>query len=734
MTRNRKTKFASFFPLLIAIILCFAFFAAPVSAEDGQGSPEQKGKEIKLMYLKGANDTASESEPVVPVCRNGRWIRLHSDPRVSESNFVLSPEQKEYAITECEKVASEIRDSSKSDLERYYKLAIWLNKYVNYDWEFWPGGYDLAYYSHQWDVYGVMKEQKSICAGIAVTYATLCHAADLPCKFVRMKPRNLDHTINYIPDINGHAYYIDVTENLMFMSKKANPWNPMDIGFSCIEKSKIPDDGSFEYSEGDSLMPSSIKDYYDTPFDDWFKEYALHEDTEKVFKTKYVEKGSGNGETHASYNDYPKQFSYTEKPGIWFLEDFYQDPKTIETKILNKELDEQLLNISGMKENYDCDTPEELASVVAGDMAVKYFPSSEDGKVVAKAAGLTVGKDYTVTCDIFDPSTGEAKLTIEGIGEYRGDYQIPVRIHSAAVTKAPANKKLAYAGEPQALVEPGEAAENSKILYAARKFDDSKAYPDIFDNNASDPKNAPDPEQFSDEIPAATDAGRYEVWYKIEGAEGHRDVQPQRLKGVAVIAPLESKILAEDITIKADETFQLTPVLDTGMEATFWFLNCDDKVISVSNDGVVKGVAEGTAAIIITAKLKHPDPNCAEPTECDIKVTVTDDRPVNPMTLEGKTVKVKHSKIKSKAITIKQAKAITVNNAQGEVAYKLVTAKKGKKNFKKYFKINAKTGNVTVKKGLKKGKYTVKAKVRASGNNNYQPSDWNIVTFNVQVK
>lgn len=93
-----------------------------------------------------------------------------------------------------------------SDLEKYYMLALWENYSVRYDSEFWSGGYDFDHYSHQWDAYGVLEEHKGVCAGIAVTYAVLCHAADLPCKFTRCDGY-LDHTINWIPDINGHSYY-----------------------------------------------------------------------------------------------------------------------------------------------------------------------------------------------------------------------------------------------------------------------------------------------------------------------------------------------------------------------------------------------------------------------------------------------------------------------------------------------------------------------------------------------
>ena len=65
------------------------------------------------------------------------------------------------------------------------------------------------------------------------------------------------------------------------------------------------------------------------------------------------------------------------------------------------------------------------------------------------------------------------------------------------------------------------------------------------------------------------------------------------------------------------------------------------------------------------------------------------------------------------------AKAVTVSKARGTVKYTLSSVSKAK--FKKYFKVNAKTGKITVKKGLKKGTYTVKIKVSAAGNGNYLP-------------
>ena len=113
----------------------------------------------------------------------------------------------------------------------------------------------------------------------------------------------------------------------------------------------------------------------------------------------------------------------------------------------------------------------------------------------------------------------------------------------------------------------------------------------------------------------------------------------------------------------------------------------------------------------------------------NVAYPLTIKKAANPMTLKGKTAKVS-----KKAQTIKCAKVIKVSKAKGKPAYKLVSAKNGKKNFTKQFKINAKTGNVTVKKDLKKGTYNVKVKVKAAGSANYKASSWKSVTFKIRVR
>lgn len=85
----------------------------------------------------------------------------------------------------------------------------------------------------------------------------------------------------------------------------------------------------------------------------------------------------------------------------------------------------------------------------------------------------------------------------------------------------------------------------------------------------------------------------------------------------------------------------------------------------------------------------------------------------NTLKASGKTVTVRYSKLKKKNQTVKRAKAIAVSKAKGTVTYV-------KKSGSKKIIIAKKTGKVTVKKGLKKGTYKVKVKVKAAGTRNYK--------------
>ncbi len=98
----------------------------------------------------------------------------------------------------------------------------------------------------------------------------------------------------------------------------------------------------------------------------------------------------------------------------------------------------------------------------------------------------------------------------------------------------------------------------------------------------------------------------------------------------------------------------------------------------------------------------------------------------NTLVVTSKTATVKLANLKKKAQSIKRAKAITVKNAQGTVTYKKLSGNKK-------LSINKKTGNITVEKGLKKGKYKLKIQVNASGNTQYKAVK-KTVTVIIKVK
>ncbi|SFB32046.1 hypothetical protein SAMN05216249_12025 [Acetitomaculum ruminis DSM 5522] len=104
-------------------------------------------------------------------------------------------------------------------------------------------------------------------------------------------------------------------------------------------------------------------------------------------------------------------------------------------------------------------------------------------------------------------------------------------------------------------------------------------------------------------------------------------------------------------------------------------------------------------------------------------------RASNTIKVKGKTVTLRGNILKKKSQVIARNKAISLSNAKGIVIYNKVNV--NKKKYEKYFIVNQKTGKITVKKGVAKGAYIIKVKVKAFGNNKYKPAE---KTANVTIK
>ncbi len=82
----------------------------------------------------------------------------------------------------------------------------------------------------------------------------------------------------------------------------------------------------------------------------------------------------------------------------------------------------------------------------------------------------------------------------------------------------------------------------------------------------------------------------------------------------------------------------------------------------------------------------------------------------NPMKVTAKNKTVKASKLKKASVSVS---ALTVKKAKGKVVYSKISGSK---------KLSVKSsGKIKVKKGTKKGKYSITVKIRAKGNSKYKP-------------
>ena len=770
MKRNGKLTVLLLFSLLFVMLFAEAVWA---KADDGNGAPDKTV--ILRSFVSGKDDSGTG---------------VHQDPATFQKNYCLSVDQKTYAISEIERVVSRIIKPGMSDLEKYYTLALWEYKRVKYDNDFWAGHYNFDYYSHQWDAYGALKE-KSVCAGMAIFYANLCHAADLPCKFVRLGKGSVDHTINYIPNINGNAYYVDVTEDCFLMSKKSCSFaDGADKEFSHITKDCT--DYTFDYPSDSLIISTPITECLGGTYNDWFKENALHEDTDKAFMGQYQEKGSGTAGTHyASYHDYESQcFSgFHQNPGIWFLEDFYEDPDAVNSKILNKEFDEQLLSISGVKDSYDSENEFNLVGDVESDIIVRYFPSCENGKVVPWEDNLKTNKDYTVVFDSYDEEKGEAVLTLAADGKYTGSTQIRVKwtprkliedarllpgVYSADIT-GELMPDVVYLGQSLEegtdytleKVNPDDTFDKPgdyqvKLIGKGNyKGTDTKIFHIILAEDEAEQavKNAKEALAGAQAAIAALDenASPEDITAALKqlvtAQQSLSDAQDALARTKEILAEEQRIDLEEQIALlqqqlddeSADLHQQIEDLYDQLEEALIIDISCypytislpktsypytgkaikptvkvvgltaDDYTVSYSNNTKI-----GKATVTVTAT--------GYPYTGSIQTTFKITKRTNTLAVKGKTATVKYKTLKKKNQSLKVSKVIKVTNkGQGTRTYAKVSGNKK-------ITINKKTGKVTVKKGLKKGTYTVKAKVKAAGNSTYNASSWKTVTSKIQVK
>lgn len=191
-----------------------------------------------------------------------------------------------------------------------------------------------------------------------------------------------------------------------------------------------------------------------------------------------------------------------------------------------------------------------------------------------------------------------------------------------------------------------------------------------------------------------------------ETTEASSETQPTEASATSIKVSAAKKNIYVNASTKVTATVT-NPVGDT----TFKSSNTSVATVKTSgNIATVTGKKAGSVTITATNNGKS----------ATVKITVA--KRANTITVKAKACSAKAKK-KS---TIKKAKAFTIKNAKGKVTFKKASGDK---------KITiAKTGNITVKKGLKKGKtYKLNVKVTAAGNTVYKAVSKS-VTVKIKIK
>jgi hypothetical protein len=152
--------------------------------------------------------------------------------------------------------------------------------------------------------------------------------------------------------------------------------------------------------------------------------------------------------------------------------------------------------------------------------------------------------------------------------------------------------------------------------------------------------------------------------------------------------------------------------------------------VTAIGDNVFNGCTSLTEVAFVGTKEKWDSISIGSGNDSLINATMQFAKSDNTLSVKGKTAKVKYSKLRKKKQTLTVGKVIAfTNRGQGTLTYIKVSGSKK-------VSINKTTGKVTIKKkGLKKKKtYSIRVKVMAAGNENYNASTWKYVTFKIKVK
>ena len=306
---------------------------------------------------------------------------------------------------------------------------------------------------------------------------------------------------------------------------------------------------------------------------------------------------------------------------------------------------------------------------------------AEDEPALVKDTDYTVTYDKNVLC-------GEATVTITGIGNYTGTKSATFNI---VLTDEALNNEIDDLRD--------ESIANIAVL--ANLVDKDKYTPDSY-------------KDYMDAYTAFKD-----LVLQQNTQDSLTDIRAARKAVTQAYMKLVERTDIKD----AEVTLAKTSVAYTGKAQT------PAETVVIGDKTLVKGTDytvsyknnknAGTATVTITGIGDYKG---------TVSKTFKITKIANPMTVKVKkaTNNVSLSKVTKAAQTV--ACPVTVSKAQGTVTYAKASGSSANVT------VDSKTGKLTVKKGTKKGTYTVKIKVTAKGNTNYNSATSKVLTVKIVVK
>lgn len=308
---------------------------------------------------------------------------------------------------------------------------------------------------------------------------------------------------------------------------------------------------------------------------------------------------------------------------------------------------------------------------------------SSDGHKITYTAQQALSEDREGNKAMFIWTEGADKVQKVIVGQF-AENENNRSLWAKDVNKIVVNARTGGGDEPEPGITPEEVADEISELPDTVTVDDREAIE----------KARADYDSLTPEEQAALPAGTVE---KLEAAEAKLETETVKQVAEAVSS------LADDIVNTASSGIS---------EANYTASSYKAYAAALAAARAVMNKADATKEEIdaANAALEKAKAALVEKSDNPMKVTV-----------RNKIVRRKSVK-KSK----KTVKAITVENAAGTVTFKKI-----KGNTK--FKVNSKTGKITLKKAPKKGTYRIKIRVTAAGDDNHKAMA-KTVTVRIKVK